>query len=260
MLNFSNPYKRYAFCLIVSGVLHGGIVALDWQKQTDRKLSAMNVHEIVLKKAIIVDDAEQENKSQERLLASKHLIKKLSATKRYPQAKTDEKVSLEKKSLAKAQGEVDSDLLLDDFTENKLQKPINSSNNNKLSQAIIEPQATRNSLDDKVVSAASRQTKTTFDGYNSSVEAQPRYQDNPLPEYPLLARRRNLEGVVWLRVHVAPNGTVRKVSLEKTSGHELLDRSAQNAVRNWTFMPAMRAGVPVECQVKVPVHFQLHKS
>ncbi|MBW2504392.1 MAG: energy transducer TonB [Deltaproteobacteria bacterium] len=260
MLSLSSPYQRFVFCLLVSGVLHGGIAALNWQKQPAHKLSAVDVHEIVLKKIFITDHDEVENQPQEHLTASKQLVKKQANVKPHQQASTGQKVSVEKKALAKVQRATQSDLLLDDLVVNTLQTQINRPDNNSLSHHIIEPQAILNSSEHKGVSATNRQKEPLVKDFSSRVDVQPRYQDNPLPEYPLLARRRHLEGVVWLRVQIAPNGTVRKISLEKTSGHGLLDRSAQNAVQSWTFIPAMRAGVPVESQVKVPVHFQLHKG
>ncbi len=90
--------------------------------------------------------------------------------------------------------------------------------------------------------------------------ARPRYRDNPLPEYPVQARRRHWEGEVWLRVHVSATGNVEAVELEKTSGYPVLDRSAERTVHEWKFVPARRAGMPVSCRVRVPVQFQLDQT
>lgn len=89
------------------------------------------------------------------------------------------------------------------------------------------------------------------------VEAVPDYLSNPLPEYPYLARKKHWEGVVWLLVDVAADGSVDKLRVDQSCGHRVLDRTASQAVRRWQFTPAKRAGLPVFSQVRVPVRFQL---
>ncbi len=89
------------------------------------------------------------------------------------------------------------------------------------------------------------------------VEAVPDYRSNPLPEYPYLARKKHWEGVVWLLVDVAADGSVDELRVDQSCGHRVLDRTASQAVRRWQFTPAKRAGLPVLSQVRVPVRFQL---
>lgn len=91
----------------------------------------------------------------------------------------------------------------------------------------------------------------------SIVPALPRYRDNPPPEYPVAARRRGYEGLVVLSVTVGTDGSARKVEVTSSSGYDLLDRSALDAVRAWRFDPATRRGVPVVMTVEVPVRFEL---
>ncbi len=97
-------------------------------------------------------------------------------------------------------------------------------------------------------------------GTATLVEASPDYRSNPLPEYPLLARRKHWEGVVWLQVEVSAMGRVVDLHLERSCGYKVLDRSASRAVRRWQFTPASRAGVPVESRVRIPVRFRLEES
>lgn len=87
--------------------------------------------------------------------------------------------------------------------------------------------------------------------------ALPRYRDNTRPSYPLAARLRGYEGVVLLSVDVSAEGRVGELSVKRSSGYEILDRSALEAVRSWTFEPARRLGQPVRMQVDVPVKFVL---
>jgi protein TonB len=55
----------------------------------------------------------------------------------------------------------------------------------------------------------------------------PRYK-----HYPLSARRNDWRGVVALRMVVAPSGQVASLLITKTSGHEVLDRQAQEMFRS----------------------------
>ena len=56
------------------------------------------------------------------------------------------------------------------------------------------------------------------------------------PAYPDLARQSNLEGLVRLRVTVAPEGSVNAV--EVLGGNPVLAKSAQDAVSAWRWTPA----------------------
>jgi TonB family protein len=58
------------------------------------------------------------------------------------------------------------------------------------------------------------------------------------PVYPPLAKQARIQGVVALRVTVGQDGTAAAV--EVISGHPLLVRSAQDAVRQYGFAPSMR--------------------
>ena len=92
---------------------------------------------------------------------------------------------------------------------------------------------------------------------NSREKAYPNYRINPKPVYPLIARRRGHEGTVILRVRVLENGKVDKADIQKSSHHEILDRTALNAVNDWTFIPAKEDGVSVSSWVTVPIIFEL---
>ena len=84
------------------------------------------------------------------------------------------------------------------------------------------------------------------------------YGTNPLPPYPLIARRLGKEGVVLLEVLVAPDGHAADVRVLRSSGFAPLDDSAVTTVRErWRFIPQRRGGVPVESRVTVPIRFRL---
>jgi len=81
--------------------------------------------------------------------------------------------------------------------------------------------------------------------------------DNRAPRYPGVARRLNWEGRVVLRVAVDLSGAVTAVTVTRSSGRELLDQAALEAVRAWRFEPAHASGVPMAGETDVSVRFEL---
>lgn len=55
------------------------------------------------------------------------------------------------------------------------------------------------------------------------------------PQYPELAKRMNVTGVVKLRVTIEPNGSVKEAKV--VGGHPLLVDPAMEAARKWKYEP-----------------------
>ncbi|QDU73469.1 transport protein TonB [Bremerella volcania] len=89
----------------------------------------------------------------------------------------------------------------------------------------------------------------------TSLETPPDFSMNAPPTYPVEAVRNGWEGEVLLRIAVAPDGHVSHVSVEKSSGYEILDQAALRAVRLWKGIPATQAGEPVAVVRLMPVRF-----
>jgi periplasmic protein TonB len=102
-------------------------------------------------------------------------------------------------------------------------------------------------------------TSATVPTLSKSTNAQPRYRENPEPQYPATAKRRRQEGSVLLEVSVNKNGSASKVEVKQSSGFSLLDEAALDAVRHWQFEPAKNNNEPVASSVEVPVAFKLSK-
>lgn len=85
----------------------------------------------------------------------------------------------------------------------------------------------------------------------------PNYGLNPKPAYPEIAKRHGYEGLVVLNVFVLESGSVGKIEIRKSSGYDVLDNSALDAVRNWVFIPGKRNGHATSSWVVVPIRFDL---
>lgn len=76
-------------------------------------------------------------------------------------------------------------------------------------------------------------------------------------EYPTLAREVGVEGTVWVKAIVKPDGSLANIEIAQ-SFDALLDEAAMDVVKrmpNW--QPAYQVGTPVDCRIKVPVRFTL---
>jgi protein TonB len=83
------------------------------------------------------------------------------------------------------------------------------------------------------------------------------YLKNPRPAYPARAKREGWGGTTLLRVQVNPNGKAGSVRVQKSSGRDVLDEAATDAVKKWTFVPATEDGTPIGGYVTVPIVFRL---
>ncbi|MCI5140977.1 MAG: energy transducer TonB [Candidatus Electrothrix sp. ATG1] len=88
-------------------------------------------------------------------------------------------------------------------------------------------------------------------------KAAPLYKTNPPPEYPSLAKKREIEGVVILEARIDVHGKVADLRIFSGSGHKILDKAALKAVRRWRFSPGTVGGKAQAMWVKVPVRFAL---
>jgi protein TonB len=90
-----------------------------------------------------------------------------------------------------------------------------------------------------------RYTKGTVGGYRM--------------RYPATARERGLEGTVTVKIHVSADGDIESVSVVGSSGHEMLDDSAVEMVKDASHVkPCYRGDKPVDCTFTQSVRFKLN--
>lgn len=120
-------------------------------------------------------------------------------------------------------------------------------------KATPEPAApsTAASVSSKVTSNTAHFTEANF---------QANYSSNPKPKYSAIATSRGWEGTVRLLVKVSVEGYSEKVTVHSSSGHDVLDEAAIEAVEKWRFIPAKRGDTPIASSVIVPINFTLNNS
>ena len=85
----------------------------------------------------------------------------------------------------------------------------------------------------------------------------PRALNTPDPDYSEEARKAKYQGTVVLWLVVDSSGRPQQVKVARSLGMGL-DQKAIEAVRKWTFEPAMKDGKPVAVQINVEVNFRLY--
>ncbi|MDD4914250.1 MAG: energy transducer TonB [Methylococcales bacterium] len=124
----------------------------------------------------------------------------------------------------------------------------------KVEQSVSQPAAESSSAANSKAEAAAAATQFTEASFRAS------YLHNPKPEYPSVAKSRGWEGKVLLKVKVSATGASETVEIEHGSGHETLDESAIEAVRQWRFVPAKHGETAVSSTVTVPIVFHLSED
>ena len=79
------------------------------------------------------------------------------------------------------------------------------------------------------------------------------------PEYPDLARRAGVEGVVWVKALIDKEGRVRKAMIQK-SDSEIFNEAAIAAAMKWVFTPAKMSNGTVSVWISIPFRFRLGRS
>lgn len=80
---------------------------------------------------------------------------------------------------------------------------------------------------------------------------------NPLPSYPVVARKRGHEGTVTLHLKISKEGSCVDAQIKTSSGSSYLDEAASAAVRSWRFTPALKGSTPTTDAIEVTFDFRL---
>jgi protein TonB len=86
------------------------------------------------------------------------------------------------------------------------------------------------------------------------------YLNNPKPDYPMVAQRMGWQGRVVLNVEVLASGLPGQIKLHQSSGQDVLDNAAMQAVRSWRFIAARQGGRVIAKWFLVPIPFVLKED
>lgn len=101
------------------------------------------------------------------------------------------------------------------------------------------------------------ETGATFRLRENLVDLPPRPVFSKRPEYPRLARLRELEGFVEVEFVVTVAGTVKDIFITKSAPEGVFDKAVLRALRIWKFEPARHKGKVVECRCAKRFRFVL---
>jgi len=91
---------------------------------------------------------------------------------------------------------------------------------------------------------------------SAEYDVRPTPVKTPPPDYPTNLKRDGVSGVVALKVVIDESGAVVECSVSKSSNPGF-EQPAVNAVKNWKFKPAQKAGNPVKIQLVIPIKFSV---
>lgn len=77
------------------------------------------------------------------------------------------------------------------------------------------------------------------------------------PRYPRLAQRKGIEGTATYEIWLDETGQQIKRTLVSSSGANMLDAAALDAIKKWKFTPRKVNGISMAHRVQIPIRFKL---
>jgi TonB family protein len=96
-----------------------------------------------------------------------------------------------------------------------------------------------------------------FEGIQAPTHKSAKMLDDLEVRYPDSAIRTGMQGIATVAAFIDEKGYVIYGEVERSSGHELLDKAALEAVEHGNFKAAWRDNHPVGSRVTIPVEFRL---
>lgn len=173
--------------------------------------------------------------------------------------------------LAEVSGKVSTKLSarkVEKIEKNKLEAQAKTELNDvsNVNSANVEALAGEKKYDKEIVAApltASPQeefSKNESNAHNSArvVVYQPKLIAPPIPPvYPGIARRKKQQGTVWLDIFLDKNGYQSALKIHKSSGVEVLDKAAVDAVEQWQFASIQEDYQASNVKIRIPIEFLL---
>ncbi|MBW1649338.1 MAG: energy transducer TonB [Deltaproteobacteria bacterium] len=98
---------------------------------------------------------------------------------------------------------------------------------------------------------------TAADNKKKLKQTPPVYKNTPPPTYPKLAKKRGHKGTTIIDALIGINGKIKEIKTNNSSGYEILDNAAVEAVKKWLFIPASVGDKKIEMRVTIPIKFEI---
>jgi len=89
------------------------------------------------------------------------------------------------------------------------------------------------------------------------VEIEPKVAYSVYPPYPEIARKAEIEGIVFVKMLLSKEGKVKKTEIAKST-NDLFNEVSLEAAKQWVFTPAIMNNGPVSVWVTIPFKFKLN--
>ena len=218
-------------------VFHSALISLFvlYENPSEKAVTSMLVTEIIeIKETSKLNDVKKTNLSKTKI-----------EDKIITKTKKSEEENIPIKVVLKSEG------IPEKFKSSKLD---NKNKNNDYKQATIENKKM------EVMSSSNKKSNDVAISQNNNL-SKAIYKigsiNNPHPPYPIIARKKGLQGKLILKVSINNDGSVRSVVVGKSSGHKILDKVSKETIEKWIFIPAKKMGQSVEDSIQVPIRFVL---
>lgn len=146
-----------------------------------------------------------------------------------------------------------------EFTAQKQQRPPTPQL--EMPQLSFDPAPAKTAT----VSVAPPPAQTGFSGPPATagfslgeVDQPPRLVRYLPPMYPVMAKRRRIQGKVLLRALITTEGKAVQISTVSAEPQGIFEECAQKALARWTFRPGILEGKEVPTWIEIPVAFTLN--
>ena len=124
----------------------------------------------------------------------------------------------------------------------------------------VKEQVVEQSQTDTANQPAPESVASNSDLLPQGVTTQAKRPDSFKPVYPMLFRRRGIEGTVTMQIQITATGIARSVIVTQSSGYRQFDAAAVKECRSVRYIPAMKHGRPVESTLTFDVVFRLQSD
>ena len=244
-------YKIYILSFICSFSIHYGVMNIEGMSKLSEPCVKFSQGTSVLKLTMMpaVDSI--------RSVAKQKVIKKEAVDKKQepkkPVKSVDPKQDVDLNQKTEITHKID---IKTEITNEEQQQ-----NNDGKSSEQIDLSDSPSEKEDQTEQESKKETEASVqmdaDTRTKGVVCESRVSSKPMPRYPRSSRRRGEEGIVSIKVWIDVKGNPKKVEIIKSSGFPSLDKSAVDALRKGSFVPAMKNSKPVASTLIQNIEFRL---